>query len=93
MARGRDGEQFSDRLNEGKRDGLQESTSLLFSALSALHRYMREAVQAKQHWIDFLKTSADDYDQVFVRAYMGLATICGKVGDWHGVEAALVQAN
>ncbi len=91
VARGRDGEQFSDRLNEGKRDSLQESTSLLFSALSALHRY-EEAVQAQQHWIDFLKTSADDYDQVFVRAYMGLATIYGKVGDWHGVEAALVQA-
>jgi len=91
VARGRDGERFSDRLNEGKRDALQESTLLLFSALNALHLY-GEAVHAQQHWIDFLKTSADDYDQVFVRAYMGLATIYGEAGDWHGVEAALIQA-
>jgi hypothetical protein len=91
VARGRDGEQFSDHLNEGKRDALQESTFLLFSALSALHLY-GETVHAQQHWIDFLKTSADDYDQAFVRAYMGLATIYGEEGDWHGVEAALIQA-
>lgn len=91
LARGRDGEQFSDRLNEGKRDALEDSTSVLFNALSALHLY-GEAVHAEQHWIDFLKTSADDYDQAFVRAYMGLASIYEKAGDWYGVEAALIQA-
>ena len=91
LARGRDGEQFSDRLSEGKRDALQESTWLLVGALSGLHLY-GEAVHAQQHWIDFLKTSADDYDQVFVPAYTGLANIYGEAGDWHGVEEALVQA-
>jgi tetratricopeptide (TPR) repeat protein len=91
LARARDAEQFSERLIEGKRDSLQASTSLLVSALNALHLY-GQAVHAQQHWIDFLKTSADDYDQVFVPAYTGLAGIYGEAGDWHGVEAALTQA-
>jgi tetratricopeptide (TPR) repeat protein len=91
LARGRDGEQFSNRLSEGKRDALQESTWLLVGALTGLHLY-GEAVHAQQDWIDFLKTSADDYDQVFVPAYTGLANIYGEAGDWHGVEEALIQA-
>ncbi|MGC2257256.1 MAG: hypothetical protein WA594_03060 [Candidatus Sulfotelmatobacter sp.] len=88
LARARDAEQFSDHLSEG---ALQESTSLLVSVLSALHRY-GEAVHAQQHWIDFLKASADDYDQAFVPAYTGLAGIYGEAGDWHGVEESLTQA-
>jgi hypothetical protein len=79
MARTRDAELFSEPLIEGKRDSLQASTSLLVSALSALHRY-GQAVHAQQYWIDFLKTSADDYDQVFVPAYTGLAGIYGEAG-------------
>jgi len=90
LARARDAEQFSDRLSEGRRDALQESTSLLVSALWALHQY-GEAVNAQQHWIDFLKASADDYDQAFIQAYMTLEGIYGDAKDWHGVEQALVQ--
>ena len=91
LARARDAEQFSDHLSEGKRDALQESTSLLVGALGALHLY-GEAVNAQQHWIDFLKTSADDYDQAFVQAYMSLEGIYADAKDWHGVEQALAQA-
>ncbi len=90
VARARDAEQFSEHLNEGKREALQESTSLLVSALSASHLY-EEAVDAQQHWIDFLKTSADEYDQAFVQAYMSLQGIYADAKDWHGVEQALVQ--
>lgn len=90
LARARDAQQFSDRLSEGKRDALQESTWLLVAALSALHRY-GEAVDAEQHWIDFLKTSANDYDQAFVNAYMSLQSIYADEKDWHGVEQALAQ--
>jgi hypothetical protein len=90
LARSRDAEQFSDHLSEGKRDALQESTSLLVGALLALH-LDEEAVHAQQHWIDFLKTSADDYDQAFVKAYMSLEGIYADAKDWHGVEQALVQ--
>jgi tetratricopeptide (TPR) repeat protein len=90
LARAQDAEQFSDHLSDGKRDALLESTSLLVGALGALHRY-GEAVHAQQHWIDFLKASADDYDQAFVQAYTGLEGIYADAKDWHGVEQALVQ--
>jgi hypothetical protein len=85
-----DAERFSDHLSEGKREALPESTSLLVGVLLALHRD-EEAVQAQRHWIDFLKASADDYDQAFVQAYMGLEGIYADEKDWHGVEQALIQ--
>jgi len=89
LARAQDGEQFSNHLVEGKRDSLQESMSILASSLSNLHRYP-EAVEAQQRQIDYLKTSADEYDAVFGQAYTGLASFYAEEKDWHGSEQALL---
>jgi hypothetical protein len=89
LARAQDGEQFSNQLVEGKRDSLQESMFLLASSLSNLHRYP-EAVEAEQRLIDYLKTSADEYDAVFGQAYTGLASFYADEKDWHGSEQALL---
>jgi tetratricopeptide (TPR) repeat protein len=90
LARGQDDEQFSDRLSEGKRDALLGATFLLTISLEAVHRYP-DAVIATEHYIDFLKQTADPYDQAFIQAYSLLEGIYAEAKDWHGVEQALAQ--
>jgi tetratricopeptide (TPR) repeat protein len=90
LARGQDDEQFSDRLTEGKQDALYGATFVLAVSLQGLHRYP-EAVLATQRYIDFLKQTADPYDQAFVQAYSLLEGIYAEAKDWRGVEQALVQ--
>jgi hypothetical protein len=90
LARGQDAEQFSDRLSDGKRDALLGATFLLTISLEALHRYP-EAVLAQQRYIDFLKQTAEPYDQAFIQAYSGLEGIYAEAKDWHGAEQALAQ--
>lgn len=90
LARGQDAEQFSDRLSEGKRDPLLGATFLLTISFDALHRYP-EAVLAQQRYIDFLKQTAEPYDQAFVQAYSNLEGIYAEAKDWPGAEQALTQ--
>lgn len=91
VARAQDAEQFSDRFNEGKRESLQQAVYLSVNALTGLHRYP-EAGQAEQRMIDYLKSSADDYDKALSDEYVNLANIYASAKDWQGSELALVSA-
>jgi hypothetical protein len=91
LARAQDAEQFSDQLNEGKRESLQQAVYLSVNALTGLQRYA-EAGQAEQRMIDYLKSSADDYDKAFSEEYVNLANIYASAKDWQGSEQALVSA-
>ncbi len=91
LARGQDAEQFSNRLNGGKRESLQQAVYLSVNALTGLQRYPA-AAQSEQRMIDYLKSSADDSDKAFSDAYLNLASIYAEAKDWRGFEQALVSA-
>lgn len=91
LARAQDAEQFSDRLNGGRRESLQQAVYLSVNALTGLHRYPK-AAQAEQRMIDYLKSSADDSDKGFSDAYLNLASIYAEAKDWQEFEQALVSA-
>ena len=89
LKRGRDGEDFSNHMTEGRAETLQGSAYLLANSLSALQRYP-EAEQAIQRMIDYLKASAEDYDRGFSDNYLSLAYHCAEGKDWQASEQALL---
>jgi len=89
VKRGRDGEEYSNHLIEGKRESLQGSLLLLATSLKLAHSYP-DAADAAQRLIDYLK-SVDEYDQVLGQAYSMLAGIQGDAKDWPAMDQALTQ--
>ncbi len=90
-SRAQDAEQFADNLMTDKRQTLHEARSLLASAFTSLQRYP-EAEAAQQRTIDFVKSSAEDYDPDLSQGYLGLAMIYQEAKDWSGMEQALTLA-
>ncbi len=91
LARAQEAEQFANQINENKREPLKGAIYLSVNALKALQRYP-EAEQTEQRLIEYLKSSAEDYDKAFSDEYMNLGLNRSEAKDWQGSAEALVSA-
>jgi hypothetical protein len=87
-----DAEKFSDHLTETKQASLLESRTSLAGCLEELHR-VPEAIEATQRMIDYLRTSADQFDPALIDQYMNLAREYSMEDDWNSAEQAVLSAS
>ncbi len=89
----KDAEKFSEHLTETKQAAsLLESRTSLAGCLEELHR-VPEAIEATQRMIDYLRTSADQFDPALIDQYMNLAREYSMEDDWNSAEQAVLSAS